>query len=252
MMTPPLCADGASGAPFVARVRAAQQNLAARLVASQNVITAGSAFHASVAPAPVMPIPRGLTAVYADLEPADASGWLWRLPGHPVWFTRAAGLGYFGPREAHALDAAILDHLVDRGDRESAILFVISDSVGHESTRSAEAICVAQYFAQHAAVLALLRAQGVRVAGLLTGNGRGAAFFSNALQGTTVYALSSARVIAMEPSAIARVTGLDPRRLDELIESDPLVGAPVRHFAAWGGIDAVLPDLARERLLALL
>ena len=157
-----------------------------------------------------------------------------------------------GSREAHALDAAILDHLVDRGDRESAILFVISDSVGHESTRSAEAICVAQYFAQHAAVLALLRAQGVRVAGLLTGNGRGAAFFSNALQGTTVYALSSARVIAMEPSAIARVTGLDPRRLDELIESDPLVGAPVRHFAAWGGIDAVLPDLARERLLALL
>ena len=171
-----------------------------------------------------MPIPPVLATLYADLEPVDRNGWLWRMPGHPLWFTRASGLGTFGPREAHALDAALLAHLVDAGDRASAMLFVVSDSAGHEATRSAEAICVAQYFAQHAAVLSLLRAQGVRVTGLLTGSGRGAAFFVNGLQGSKVYAVPSARVIAMEPSVIARVTGLDPRRLDELIESDPLIG----------------------------
>ena len=198
-----------------------------------------------------MPIPRVLASLYSDLEPVDRNGWLWRMPRHPLWFTRASGLGTFGPREAHALDAALLAHLVDSGDRARAMLFVVSDSAGHEATRNAEAICVAQYLAQHAAVLSLLRAQGVRVTGLLTGSGRGAAFFANGLQATKLYALPSARVIAMEPSVIARVTGLDARRLDELIESDPLVGSPVRHFAACGGVDAVLPDLTRDRLIAL-
>jgi malonate decarboxylase beta subunit len=240
---------GSSRAPFAVRIRAAHENLAARLAAAYDSESTNP--NRTAAPPPVMPIPRALSALYAGLEPVDANGWLWRMPGQPAWFTRAAGLGTFGPREAHALDAALLAHLADSGERAGAMLFVVSDSAGHEATRGAEAICVAQYVAQHAAVLSLLRAQGVRVAGLLTGSGRGAAFFANGLQGTKVYALPSARVIAMEPSAIARVTGLDSQRLDELIESDPLVGAPVRHFAAWGGIDAVLPDLAPDRLLAL-
>ena len=240
---------GSSHAPFVTRVRAAHENLTARLTAAHDFALTQP--NRAVAPPPVMPIPRALSTLYADLEPVDGNGWLWRMPGQRAWFTRAPGLGTFGPREAHALDAALLAHLADSGDRAGTTLFVVSDSAGHEATRGAEAICVAQYLAQHAAVLALLRAQGVRVAGLLTGSGRGAAFFADGLQGTTVYALASARVIAMEPAAIARVTGLDARRLDEFIESDPLVGAPVRHFAAWGGIDAVLPDLAPDRLLAL-
>jgi hypothetical protein len=55
----------------------------------------------------------------------------------------------------------------------------------------------------------------------------------------------------MEPSAIARVTGLDARALAEKIEDDPRVGHPVRHFAAWGGIAEVLPDASPERVLAL-
>ncbi len=241
---------GAHSAPFVTRVRAAHENLAARLVAAhESALARPSRF--GVAPSPVTPIPRALAALYADLEPVDGNGWLWRMPGHPLWFTRASGLGTFGPREAHALDAALLAHLVDSGDRERATLFVVSDSAGHEATRGAEAICVAQYLAQHAAVLSLLRAQGVRVTGLLTGSGRGAAFFVNGLQGSKVYAVPSARVIAMEPSVIARVTGLDARRLGEIIESDPLMGSPVRHFVACGGVDAVLPDLARDRMIAL-
>ncbi len=242
---------GSSHAPFVLRVRSAQQNLATRLAATPQRAVLRTELGTVIAPAPAMPIPRVMTPFYADLAPVDAAGWLWRMPGHPVWFTRAAGLGHVGPMETHTQDAALLAHLADSSDRERSTLFVIGDSSGHEATRSAEALCVAQFLAHHAAVLALLRLQGIRVIGLLTGAGRGAAFFASALQGTKVYALASARVIAMEPAAIARVTGLDASRLADLIESDPLLGAPVRHFAAWGGFDAVLPDLAREQLLAL-
>jgi biotin-independent malonate decarboxylase gamma subunit len=192
-----------------------------------------------------------LSSLCARARPVDRDGWLWRLPERPVWVTRPFGLGTFGPREAHALDAALLAHLADGGERERATLIVVGDSQGHEATRAAEALCVAQYLAQHAAVLALLRAQGVRVTGLLTDTGHSAAFFASALQATRVYALAEARVVAMEPASIARVTKLDAARLAALIEDDPLLGQPVRHFAAWGGIAGILPDAGRDRLLAL-
>jgi len=244
-----IASGGASSAPFVARIRAVHDDLGARLAATDAADASGQG-RASIA-LPVVPIPRQLSSFYAALTPVDGSGWLWQMQGEPVWFTRASGLGTLGPREAQAFDAALLGHLADHGDRGRARLFVVSDSAGHESTRSAEAVCIAQYLAQHAAVLALLRAQGVSVFGLLTGNGRGAAFFADGLQGAKVFALPAARVTAMEPSAIARVTGLDAVRLRELTDDDPLVGTPARHFAAWGGIDATLPDLAPARLAAL-
>jgi len=47
-------------------------------------------------------------------------------------------------------------------------------------------------------------------------------------------------VIAMDPAAIARVTRLPPSRLAALIDDDPLLGQPVRCFAHWGGVAAVL------------
>ena len=82
--------------------------------------------------------------------------------------------------------------------------------------------------------------------GLLAGVGHSAAFFVNALQAPELYALPQARVVAMGPDAIARVTGLDTARL---IEDDPLLGQPVRHFDALGGITAIVDvDEFRRRL----
>ena len=52
----------------------------------------------------------------------------------------------------------------------------------------------------------------------------------------------------MGPDAIARVTGLDTARL---IEDDPLLGHPVRHFDALGGITAIVDaDEFRRRIAA--
>src|SRR6266511_771132 len=90
------------------------------------------------------------------------------------------------------------------------------------------------------ALLARMRARGHHVIGLLAGTGAGAAFFANALQGAPLYALEGARVVAMAPQAISRVTGLDAAALAARIESDPLVGHPVRQFASWGGVAGML------------
>jgi hypothetical protein len=107
--------------------------------------------------------------------------------------------------------------------------------------------CVSRYVAQHAAVLALLRSVGVRVRALLTGEGRGAIFFANALQADTVTATADAHVIAMEPRAVARVTGV----AIAAGESDPLVGHDVAAFAAWGGITRIVQHVDAALLDAL-
>jgi len=76
----------------------------------------------------------------------------------------------------------------------------------------------------------------------LTDIGHSAAFFASALQGDAVYALERARVVAMEPAAIARVLAIPASQIASLVEDDPLVGQPVRNFARWGAVAEILPD----------
>jgi malonate decarboxylase beta subunit len=239
-------------ASFVRAVEHMQTTLATRLVARR--LGRPSAAVQTIVEAvgtPRTPLPRRLAPIYAGTDPVDRNGWLWRMPGGPIWLTRPSALATFGPADAHAQDAALLANLAGSDERERATLFVVGDSCGHEISRSAEALCISQYLAQHAAVLALLRSRGVRVIGLLTAVGHSAAFFVNALQASHVYALAGTRVVAMEPDAIARVTKQDKERLAALIENDPLLGQPVRHFASWGGITEILPELSHDRLVAL-
>ena len=242
-----------ASAPYTTWVRSMQERLAARLVMTQSpeVRAAGVQGAVELATTPIAPLPRRLAALYADAEPVDHVGWLWRMRDRPVWLSRPFGVATFGPREAHGLDAALLAHLADHAAGDAPTLFLVDDSHGHEVSRNAEALCVSQYLAQHAAVVALLRARNVRVRGLLTGIGHSAAFFANALQAQEVYAVAGARVVAMEPVAIARVLRIPEQEIAAQIENDPLIGHPVRHFAHWGGIAEILPDADRYRLLAL-
>jgi malonate decarboxylase beta subunit len=243
-------------APFADWVRATQERLERRLVEATRADHEETDERTlEVAIKPVTPLPRKLASLYADAQAVDRVGWLWRMADRPVWLSRPFGVGTFGPREAHGLDAALLVQLLggdamDPGAAQRTV-FLVGDSFGHEASRAAETLCVSQYLAQHAAVVALLRDRGVRVRGLLTGIGHSAAFFANALQAQEVYALEGSRVVAMEPAAIARVTRLPEASIAALLETDPVLGQPVRQFAHWGGIDEILPDADRERLLAL-
>lgn len=225
--------------PFARWVEAMQERLTARLTA-----------RAPIGAQPPSPLPRNLEALYANAQSVAAGGWLSRLGAGPVWLCRPLGSGSFGPFEANALDASLLANFSRGGSDPAATLLLIGDSQGHEVSFRAEALCVSQYLAQHAAVLALLRARGVRLRGLLTGVGHSAEFFTHVLQAPAIGALAHARVVAMEPAAIARVTRLPERDLAALIENDALLGHPVRHFAQWAGIVDILPEADPERLVA--
>jgi malonate decarboxylase beta subunit len=161
--------------------------------------------------------------------PVDDAGRLWRTDG--CWLTTPSPGTTIGPDDVHALDSALLAYVVPYADEQTCVV-LIEDSAGHAVSRAAEMKLVSQYLAHHASVLALIRARRARLVGLLVGIGHSAAFFTNALQAPERYALPASRVVAMEPSAVARVTGIEA---GELIENDPLLGQPVRHLVGHGG-----------------
>jgi malonate decarboxylase beta subunit len=235
-----------NSSPFPRWVHDMQRRLATRLTSPRPAPPSAAAVEA------IREIPERLAPLYENATRVDDAGRLFRLRDDPViWLAYPDCTRSFGPSEAHALDAALLTRVARREDVTGQTLFVVGDTLGHEASRSAESLCVSQYLAQHAAVLALLRAEGVAVKGLLFDVGHSAAFFSNVLQATEIYALADARVVAMEPSTIARVTRLPAPQLLRLIENDPAVGHPVRHFASYGGVDAIVPSFDRERLMEL-
>ena len=144
-----------------------------------------------------------------------------------------------------ALDAALLEH-VGAAPGGPTLLVLLEDSRGHAVSRAAERAFLSRSLAHHACVLELLRRRGVRIAGVLMGVGHSAAFFANGLQADVLAATAEARVVAMGPAAIARVTRVPAA---ELVENDAMLGHPVRHFAALGGVARMLGDATPATVL---
>lgn len=181
---------------------------------------------------------------------APAAG-VWRLRGRPVWIAGAPGEHALGPRRIHALDTALLGAVLPAAAPVGGTLVLVEDSPGHEVSRAAEGVGISRFLAHHAAVLARLKQGGIRVGALLAGQGNGAAFFSNALQADRLHALQSARVMAMNPQAVARVTGLDAGALAACIDHDPVLGQPIEAFANWGAVAAIVREVDLAALGAL-
>ena len=199
---------------------------------------------AGISPAPAA---QSLPAMpmLADAMPVDATGWLWRIRDSDVHVLRPLSPLSFDPAVAVAIARAVADGLPPR-----APLVVVEDSPGHATTQAAEALGVSEFLAAHAARLAMLQWEGHAVLGLLAGRGHSAAFFVNALQAATLDALAGARVEAMAVEAIARVTRLPAGALAALIEDDALMGQPVRHLAALGGVARTHARMSPAGLLA--
>ena len=199
---------------------------------------------AGLAPAAAPASPPEL-ALFADAQPVDPLGWLWRLRDSDVYLLRSLSPQPFGPAQAVAVAQAL-----GRWLPAQAPLVVVEDSPGHATTRGDEVLGVSEYLAAHAARLALLQMEGHAALGLLTGCGHSAAFFVNALQAAVLDVFAGARIEAMAPEAIARVTRLPAGQLAAVIEDDALMGQPVRHLAAWGGVARTHVAMSRAELLA--
>ena len=238
--------------PFEASVHAKHEKLGKRLLATAGGRDPSARADSMPTSAPRLPpLPANLALLFATVTPVDDAGWLARGDdGRGPWLCRPVGAAMLGPQMSYALDDALVDHVLPAAASGAQALVLLGDSRGHEVSVRSEALCMSQYLAHHAAVLALLRSRSVRVRGLLTGVGHSAEFFANVLQATELLALPDARVVAMEPAAVARVTRLPQGELLTLIENDPLLGQPVRHFAGFAGMGIVADgDLVGRGLL---
>ena len=192
------------------------------------------------------PLPPGWRA--AGVWHGDAPLWH-RDDG--LWVLAAAGERALSPRALHALDDALLASGLLRASTQQTLV-LLEDSLGHEASVAAERAGLAAFLAHHASVLALLRHAGVRVRALLCGTGHSAAFFAGALQAPVLHALEHARVVAMETPALARVTGLSPDVLAELVERDPVLGHTAHAFAQCGAVARMHRTADASALAALL
>ena len=201
------------------------------------------------------PMPCGESGLFAELMPPgslplSAGDWLWNIPGMRVDVLMPSGACAVGPSRALAMTAAVLQ-FIERHRGKPATLVILEDSTGHEPSRHAEAAGLSRLLAHHAASLAVAKLESHRIIAVLAGTGHSAAFFVNALQAHELHALRGARVLAMDPAAVARVTHLSPAQLDGLLEDDDLLGQPARHLQALGGLSGML-ERSPEALLALL
>lgn len=181
----------------------------------------------------------------------DPNAGLWRTRDDRAWIVAATGDDVVSARRLHAVDEALLERVLDARTAPRAIVLV-EDSRGHEVSRCAEAMCLSRYLAHHACVIGLMRENGIVVRALLSGQGHSAAFFANALQADRVIASEHARVMAMNPEAVARVTGLDRDALRAHIDDDAVIGHDVRLFAQWGGVAAVVAQVDESTLNTML
>lgn len=204
---------------------------------------------------------------FDDADPVDPARWLWRMrgvervgrqnvgkwslsnalaqeDGHDLYLLRPLAPHHFAPAAAVAIANALRSSLP-----RAASLVIVEDSPGHATRRAAEAIGVSEYLAAHAGRLNLLRQEGHALLGLLVGVGHSAAFFVNALQAPVLDAVRDARVEAMSADAIARVLHIPATELATLIEDDPMLGQPVRHLQALGGVAHVHDTLTAQSLL---
>jgi malonate decarboxylase beta subunit len=231
----------AAPAPFALATDARQRALAAALaeVGACSAVGAGRAVADSAPPATRR---RGLPAGWHGVH---LGGGLWRTPD--AFVVAPFGAAQVDARALLALDQALLAHV---GSDRSAphVVVLLEDSAGHDVTRDAEQVFLARFLAHHACVLGVLRTRGATVVGVLVGTGHSAAFFANALQADVLAAVPGARVVAMNPDALARVTGLDAARA---IEDHPLLGHPVRHLVALGGVARMLARATPAEVAAL-
>ena len=163
------------------------------------------------------------------LAPVAPQTGVWRVKDRAAWVVGAPGEAVVTPEALHAVDRALMEHVLPEAAGRG-IVVLAEDSRGHEVSRRAEEICLSRFLAHHAGVIGVLRGSGVNVRAALAGQGHSAAFFANALQADFLIAAQNATVMAMNPTAVARVTGLARDALLARIDTDPVLGHSARLF----------------------
>lgn len=141
---------------------------------------------------------------------------------------------------AMTLANEILDVIAQ--DQKTPIVFIV-DTLGQDSSRADELLCLNRTFAHLASCVDLLRRRGHPNLGIILGEAVSGGFLSYGLMTNQVFALQTSQVKVMDLQAMSRVTKIPLDKLKSLSETSAVFAPGVENYHAMGAVNDIWTTL---------
>jgi len=141
---------------------------------------------------------------------------------------------------AMTLANEILDVIAQ--DQKTPIVFII-DTLGQDSSRADELLCLNRTFAHLASCVDLLRRRGHPNLGIILGEAVSGGFLSYGLMTNQVFALQTSQVKVMDLQAMSRVTKIPLDKLKSLSQTSAIFAPGVENYHAMGAVNDIWTTL---------
>ncbi len=127
-------------------------------------------------------------------------------------------------------------------DQKTPIVFIV-DTLGQDSSRADELLCLNRTFAHLASCVDLLRRRGHPNLGIILGEAVSGGFLSYGLMTNQVFALQTSQVKVMDLQAMSRVTKIPLDKLKSLSETSAVFAPGVENYHAMGAVNDIWTTL---------
>lgn len=141
---------------------------------------------------------------------------------------------------AMTLANEILDVIAQ--DQKTPIVFIV-DTLGQDSSRADELLCLNRTFAHLASCVDLLRRRGHPNLGIILGEAVSGGFLSYGLMTNQVFALQTSQVKVMDLQAMSRVTKIPLDKLKSLSQTSAIFAPGVENYHAMGAVNDIWTTL---------
>ncbi|WP_201578659.1 biotin-independent malonate decarboxylase subunit gamma [Psychrobacter sp. Pi2-52] len=141
---------------------------------------------------------------------------------------------------AMTLANEILDVIAQ--DQKTPIVFIV-DTLGQDSSRADELLCLNRTFAHLASCVDLLRRRGHPNLAIVLGEAVSGGFLSYGLMTNQVFALQTSQVKVMDLQAMSRVTKIPLDKLKSLSETSAVFAPGVENYHAMGAVNDIWTTL---------
>ena len=138
------------------------------------------------------------------------------------------------------LSNEILD-VIEKGQK-TPIVFIV-DTMGQDSSRADELLCLNRTFAHLASCVDLLKRSGHPNLAIVLGEAVSGGFLSYGLMANQVFALESSQVKVMDLNAMSRVTKIPLDKLKCLSQTSAIFAPGVENYYAMGAVDDIWEEL---------
>ena len=132
-------------------------------------------------------------------------------------------------------------NVIEKGQK-TPIVFIV-DTMGQDSSRADELLCLNRTFAHLASCVDLLKRSGHPNLAIILGEAVSGGFLSYGLMANQVFAMQSSQVKVMDLNAMSRVTKIPLDKLKSLSQTSAIFAPGVENYYAMGAVDEIWEDL---------